>query len=540
MMAAMSGHDDVDVPRFLELGCRYFDVELGIFLTAGEHGMRIDAMAGEIVRGPADGDREAWSLSIEGCDELTSGHAGQSAAHLQMSHGCVELHTALTVPVQAATTRSGTLCFADRLQRSRPYDSHDRQVLQFMAAWLANTMETATIKRSYEKANQQLSTSEERYRSLYEKTPAILHSIDEQGRLVSVSDAWLATMGYERDDVIGRPSTDFLTPDSRQYAQEVVLPAYRATGECSDIAYEFVTKDGEIRDILLSATTQTRNDGSFFRSLAVLLDVTERRRMEQMLAGQTAALERANADLVRLAQIASHDLQEPLRHIIGYCELLMQDHRAELSEDAAKVAETIQSGGRRLRLIIDDLITYIRVKEQLDHPFEPVDMFAVLHQTLEDLNADIVAVGARVDVTHLPLVWGRPPLLKMVFHHLLTNALRHGRGQAAEINVAVEDADSFWQFALSDRGLGVESRHADRIFEILQRLHHKDEREGSGTGLAICRLIIERCGGKIWLDQTYSEGARFLFTLPKDKPCSLHRQPQDALLPTSSRAPAQA
>ena len=542
MAAETPSHSPIDVERFLELGCRYFDVELGLFLRSGEDRKGVEAIAGDLAaalsEGRSDPDLEAWTISIERSEGWPEDAPDLPAAHLQTPRGLVELRTALILPVQGSAACYGTLCLADRRQRPHVHDSQDLQVLRFMATWLANGMDAAAAKRSYEEANLRLSASEERYRSLYEKTPAMLHSIDERGLLASVSDAWLATMGYERDDVVGRPSTDFLTPESRRYAKEVALPAFLDTGRCSDVAYQFVTKDGDVRDILLSAISHTRDDGSFLQSLAVLHDVTDRRRIERILASQTAALERSHADLARFTHIASHDLQEPLRRIIGYCEILKQDHSAELSEDAARIADIIQSGGRRLRLIIDDLLTYVRVREQLDHAFEPVDMFAIIHQVLEDLNADIGSTGARIDVAHLPLVWGRAPLLKMVVHHLLYNALRHGGSETPEIDITVEDAGEFWQFALSDRGHGVEPRHADRIFEIFERLHHKDEREGSGTGLAICRLIIERCGGRIWLDPTYSEGARFLFTLPKEKPDSLIRLPEDAPMPPSRAHPA--
>lgn len=223
-------------------------------------------------------------------------------------------------------------------------------------------------------------------------------------------------------------------------------------------------------------------------------------------------------DLERFAQIASHDLQEPLRRIITYCDILKEDHGSELSDEASEIAGVIQSGGRRLRLIINDLLTYVRVREQLDRAFEPVDMSAVLYHAMDEMHDEIASRKVRVDAAHLPLVWGRAPLFRTVFRHLLGNAIKYSGERSPVIDIAIEDVGDIWQFAVADRGLGVESRFADRIFEIFQRLHDKDEREGSGAGLAICRLIIERCGGEIWLDRSYDRGARFLFTLPKGKP----------------------
>jgi PAS domain S-box-containing protein len=359
---------------------------------------------------------------------------------------------------------------------------------------------------------------DEHFRGLYEKIPAILHSIDAAGRLVIVSDAWLSMMGYRRGEVIGRLSTDFLTPESRRYALDVVLPAFRATGRCHGIAYQLVTKTGEIRDVELSAASEFDDDGTFIRSLAVLLDVTERKKIERMLIAQTAALQRSNEDLKRIAKIAAHDLQEPLRRVITYSDVLKEDFGAELSEDAARIAGIIQSGGRRLRLMINGLHDYVAVRDQLDQGFEPVDLSAVVCHALDDLKDAIASKGVRIELEHLPLVWGRAPVLQMVFHHLLSNAIRHGCAHGQEIAVSAADAGRFWQLAVTDQGRGIEPRFADRIFRIFQRLQHGDEEEGSGAGLAICRLIVQRCGGDIWLDRAYCGGARFVFTLPKERP----------------------
>jgi light-regulated signal transduction histidine kinase (bacteriophytochrome) len=223
-------------------------------------------------------------------------------------------------------------------------------------------------------------------------------------------------------------------------------------------------------------------------------------------------------DLAQFARIASHDMQEPLRRIIAYCDILKQDHGANLSKEAEEIANVIQSGGRRLRLIVNDLLIYARVRGQLDRAFEPVDMTAVLGHATDEMQDILEAQDVRIDAVHLPLVWGRAPLFKMVFRHLLSNALKHSGTHAPIINIAVGDEGDAWQFAVADKGMGVAPRHADRIFKIFQGLDDKDERDGSGAGLAICKLIIERCGGRIWLDRSYDQGARFLFTLPKAKP----------------------
>ncbi len=513
-----SGIDEnVDISRLLELGCRYFGVELGLFAKPGKGGDYIDAVGANHALGISKQLflKRSSSLSIRGNQAVLTMTDEEEPTS---GTGRVDLDILLAGPVTGAEQCYGSLYFAHRPGGEHAFDDCQRSIFGLMTQWLAARMDAQAIRRSYQDANLRLRTSEDRFRILYEKTPAMLHSIDASGRISSVSDAWLAAMGYERDEVIGRRSTDFLTAESRRYAQEVVLPAYQVSGSCHGVAYQFVTKKGDVKDIQLSAISECDHDGTFLRSLAVLLDVTGSKRVEQALIKKTTALERSNADLKQIARIASHDLQEPLRRVVTYCDILKEDFAAELPEGAAEIADIIQSGGRRLRLVINDLLTYVRIREQLDRDFEPVDMSAVICHVLDDLQDEKSCQKARIDVAHLPLVWGRAPLLKMVCHHLLSNAIKHGGDEAPAIDVTVGDAGTLWQFAVTDRGMGVEARFADRIFDIFQRLHHDDACEGSGAGLAICRLIVQRCGGDIWLDRSYQDGARFLFTLPKDKP----------------------
>ncbi len=230
-----------------------------------------------------------------------------------------------------------------------------------------------------------------------------------------------------------------------------------------------------------------------------------------------AALKVATEDLERFAYIASHDLQEPLRRVVTYCQILMEDFGAEVSDEAAEVVDIIQSGGKRMRLMLNDLLVYSRLNQQLQQVFEPVDMVSVVCQAIDDLATKLEESQARIDWIHLPLVWGRAPLLQMVCYHLIGNAIKFAGSATPEIDISIEDQGRFWQFSVTDQGIGIEPRFAERIFDIFQRLHSRDDVSGSGAGLAICKLIIERHGGTIWLDTDYLNGARFRFTLPKDR-----------------------
>ena len=238
-----------------------------------------------------------------------------------------------------------------------------------------------------------------------------------------------------------------------------------------------------------------------------------------LLEGQLTrqALCKATTDLERFAHIATHDLQEPLRRIVSYCQILEEDFSAELSKNAVEVVETIKTGGKRMRYMLRDLLEYSQLNQQLARTFEPVDMTSMVWQALDNLAETLENRHLDIDVATLPLVWGHTSLLQKVCYHLLDNSIKFAGQHAPNIDVAIKDCGHYWEFAMTDRGIGIAPRFADQVFDIFQRLHPRDDFSGTGAGLAICKLIIEGYGGSIWLDKTYDEGARFFFTLPKDK-----------------------
>lgn len=345
--------------------------------------------------------------------------------------------------------------------------------------------------------------------------------IDPNGMILGLSPAFETLSGWLEDDLIGQALHRYC-PEDR--GPEVDGVRAIDLGESSSGVRQYRCRDGGFFRGESAAFHLRGDDGTIAGTVLIFHTISDRvQRSERLLpllhAFDVAGGDRqGNDDLERFARIASHDMREPLRRIIAYCDLLKEEHGAELPDGALEIASIIQSGGRRLQLIVDDILVYARVRGQLDRAFEPVDMSAALSHAMDEMDGELQARGVRVDAAHLPLVWGRAPLFKMVFRHLLSNALKHCGEHSPMINIAVEDRGDVWKFAVTDEGLGIESQHADRIFEIFQRLYHKDEGEGSGAGLAICRLIVERCGGEIWLDRAYDRGARFLFTLPKAKP----------------------
>lgn len=364
--------------------------------------------------------------------------------------------------------------------------------------------------------------------------------VDARGLILGLSPAFEAVSGWLEDDLKGQSLSRIWVNDGNRQGNDdwSAAPISTLSG-----ARRYRCRGGGFVQGEAIAVPMRSDDGPTLGTIVLVHRISHQvrpsgRRHPLPHATHTRLDEEADGDdLERFARIASHDMQEPLRRIITYCDLLKQDHRAELSNEAVEITDIIQSGGRRLRLIVNDLLMYVRVRGQLDRAFEPVDMSAVLCHALDEMHDLFEAQNVRINAGHLPLVWGRAPLFKMVFRHLLSNALKHSGESAPVIDITVDDDGDVWRFAVADKGMGVASRHADRIFKIFQGLDGKDEREGSGAGLAICQLIVERCGGRIWLDRAYDQGARFLFTLPKAKPDAWAELPSKGIAPAGDLDP---
>jgi signal transduction histidine kinase len=231
-----------------------------------------------------------------------------------------------------------------------------------------------------------------------------------------------------------------------------------------------------------------------------------------------AELQRSNAELEQFAYVASHDLQEPLRKVASFCQLLQQRYGGQLDDRADQYIGFAVDGARRMQDLINDLLAFSRVG-RIERPHAPVDCNALLERARADLATAIEESGAEVEAGPLPTVEGDASLLRLVFQNLLGNAIKF-RGEAApRVRVDAERDDGEWRFSVADNGIGIDPEYAERIFVIFQRLHPRSTYEGTGIGLAMCRKIVEYHGGRMWLDTSDGDsGSRFCFTLPADDP----------------------
>jgi signal transduction histidine kinase len=264
-----------------------------------------------------------------------------------------------------------------------------------------------------------------------------------------------------------------------------------------------------------SGPTEVRDLGADVNQMRerILHELASLQAAHAELDARTKDLERSNTELEQFAYVASHDLQEPLRKVASFCQLLQRRYSGQIDERADQYIEFAVDGAKRMQELINDLLAFSRVGRIVRDSVE-VSCTTVLAQAKANLAAAIEQSGATIEAGELPTVRAELPLLTAVFQNLVSNALKFRGDDPPHIVIEAHRDGEFWEFSFSDNGIGIEPDYAERIFVIFQRLHGKGEYPGTGIGLAMCRKIVEYHGGRIWLDPEYSGGARFRFTLP--------------------------
>jgi signal transduction histidine kinase len=250
----------------------------------------------------------------------------------------------------------------------------------------------------------------------------------------------------------------------------------------------------------------------------ILAELSAVRAAHASLEARTEDLQRSNSELEQFAYVASHDLQEPLRKVASFCQLLQRRYAGRLDAKADEYIEHAVDGAKRMQALINDLLAFSRVGRTAQKR-EPVSCGLLLAQAWANLAAEVRRTRATIEQGELPVVLGEASLLTAVFQNLLSNALKFHGDEPPRVSVSVRRDGRYWLFSFSDNGIGIEPEYADRIFVVFQRLHDRATYPGTGIGLAMVRKIIEYHGGQIWLDTSVTSGARFCFTLPV--------QPQD-------------
>lgn len=292
----------------------------------------------------------------------------------------------------------------------------------------------------------------------------------------------------------------------------VVEPLYFREDQLGFALFEMGPRDGIVYEILRGQISSALKKAFLFEEREEVAETLALQAQE--LARQTQELTRSNAELEQFAYVASHDLQEPLRMVRSYMQLLERRYQGKLDTDADEFIAYAVDGATRMQNLINDLLKYSRVGTK-GKPFEWVDCATILDRVLTNLKIAIEERRAVVTYDDLPLVIGDDVQLMQLFQNLISNAIKFCKQEISpEIHIGVARQDDMWQFSVGDNGIGIAPEHFERIFMVFQRLHARVEYEGTGIGLAICKKIVERHGGRIWVESEAGQGATFYFTIP--------------------------
>ena len=361
-------------------------------------------------------------------------------------------------------------------------------------------MQNDELRRTQE----ELETSRARYFDLYDLAPVGYVTLSEQGMILEANLTAAGLLGVARGSLVKQPLSRFvLREDQDIYYLHCKL--LFETGSPQAWELRMLKKDAAPFWMRVEASTTRDADGtSAWR--AVLSDITESKRAER-------AIQATNAELQEFAYALTHDLREPLRMVVNFTQLLAQDYAGRLGDDADKYIAYSIEGALRIESLLKGILDYWAATEGDETPLSPVDCNRVLAQTLSALKGSIEQSGAVVTWDPLPAVVTKEIVLMQVFQNLISNSIKYRSEAAPKIHISAAKTAEGWQFSVRDNGRGMDPAHADQVFGMFKRLHGK-EIPGTGIGLALCRKLVERSGGRIWVESEEGRGATFKFTVP--------------------------
>jgi PAS domain S-box-containing protein len=360
-----------------------------------------------------------------------------------------------------------------------------------------------------------LRDSEERFRLMASGVKDYANvMLDPEGFIVSWNEGGERLKGFRAEEIIGQHFSRFYSAeDIRKGLPAMELKQAKETGRFEGEGWR-VRKDGSrfLANILITAL---RDEKGRLRGFGkITRDITERRRAEEHLTKTMEDLKRSNEELGQFAYVASHDLQEPLRMVASYTQLLAQRYKGRLDSDADEFIAFAVDGCNRMQGLIQDLLSYSRAGANAE-PLREISCEVALEKTLRNLRPTIQDSGATVTHDSLPTIMTDETQLVQVFQNLIANAIKYRGDEPPLIHVsATRNSGNEWVFSVRDNGMGMEPQYFERIFILFQRLHGREEFAGTGIGLAMCKKIVDRLGGRIWVESQPTKGSTFYFALP--------------------------
>jgi PAS domain S-box-containing protein len=353
----------------------------------------------------------------------------------------------------------------------------------------------------------------ERLAAIVESSDDAIIAKDLSGYIQSWNRGAERLFGYTAEEAIGKHISMLAAPERENEIPDI-LERLKRGERVNHYQTKRKTKDGRILTVSLTVSPIRDTHGNIIGASKVARDITLVERQEQALREANAALLASNADLQQFAYSASHDLQEPLRMVSTYSELLMRNFGDKLGPDGGECLGYTRQGALRMEQLLKDLRAYTLVSTSEKKAVDPIDSDAVLDKSLQSLGAAIIESGASITRTSLPKVKLHEFQLEQLLQNLIGNAIRYRSSAPPEIAISATPQGTGWLFAVRDNGIGIGPEYKEQVFDIFKRLHSVDEYPGTGMGLAICKRIVERAGGRIWVDSEPGRGSTFYFTIP--------------------------
>jgi PAS domain S-box-containing protein len=424
-------------------------------------------------------------------------------------------------PIQVGDRVMGTISFGAR-SRTR-FTDEELAVMKSMTDLISAALHRMQTDDALRETSESLALSEQALRETgeylknlitYANAPIIVW--DPQMKITRFNRAFEELTGLNESEVLGE-TLEFLFPETyREESMKLISRAMKGE-RMESVEIPIVHRDGSVRTVLWnSATLFDQETGQITVTIAQGQDITERKRAEEAMKEYAANLRRSNEDLERFAYVASHDLKEPLRMVTSFSQMLEQRYKGRLDPDADEFISYIVDGGKKMNALINDLLEFSRITSR-GKPFVSTDMNAVLDEVLKSLSIMIQENNATVDVGVLPVVSVDGSQMALVFQNLITNAIKFHDAHTPIVSIDAAREGNEWVFSVRDNGIGIDPEYHEKIFEIFKRLQSKDQYPGTGIGLAICKRVIDRHNGRIWVESEIGQGSTFYFSIPVDQ-----------------------
>lgn len=363
-------------------------------------------------------------------------------------------------------------------------------------------------------SRRELDDAERRFEAVFNSSPSGIIITRNQGEILHTNPAFAEMLGYHPQDLIGKDVFQFTHEHDQQDTLKMVNLLNSGQISEYDLEKRYVRRDGNTFWAKTWVSLMERNGKDVIR-VAIVENIDRRKKAEQKLEEKNKELMEINQELEHFAYVASHDLQEPLRTVASFIQILEKRYGHLLDEDGQQFMGFVVEGAKRMQSLIRDLLEYSRIN-RFNTDYEKVDLNEVFQTVNRGLKEKIDSTDAVILAENLPSIQGNKIQLTQIFQNLIDNAIKFRGDRKPEIIISVKELPTKWEISVRDNGIGISQEYFQRIFIIFQRLHTHEEYSGTGIGLALCKKIIERHGGEIWLDSTPGQGTNFTFTIAKN------------------------